>query len=254
MKKKVNKVFVKLLIIYALLPNNLNAEATRLLKMGVAQFPPYAYKTDTGEIKGLEVEILRTCFTDSPYQIDYVHLPYGRLPIELANKTIDGHITTLPTAHSEFYYSQVVAPEYHAVAISLTENKIELNSVSDLSNKSIIAHQRATQYYGQQYAAIAKKNGLKYRELADQMQQIKLLYNNLADVIVIGKNIFYFFKNQAIFNTNKAIDIHPILGGKVGYHNVFNSAAARDYFDKCLVEIKKNGRYQELVEKSFFNK
>lgn len=224
-------------------------QAEQVLKVGIAEIPPFTYVNKTGGAKGLEVEILNTCFKTSQYQLEYIKYPYARLPIALANKDIDAHIATAPQKN-ELYYSQVVAPEYRTVAIHLAKNNFKLKNIDDLYGKSIVAHQRASNYYGEKFKQVTIKNGKSYTEYADQQQQVKLLYNNLVDVIIIGEHIFEHIKNNADFQTQQAINISPILGDKKGYHNAFHSKKIRDYFNQCLAKIKTNGVYQQLVKKS----
>ncbi len=97
-------------------------EAKQQLKIGVAQFPPYSYKTPTGSIEGLEVTIVRECFKNSNFQVEFIDYPYGRLTIALKQKEIDGQIVTLKDdSFVDLHYSDIVAPEYQIVAISLTK-------------------------------------------------------------------------------------------------------------------------------------
>jgi polar amino acid transport system substrate-binding protein len=226
------------------------------LKIGFAQIPPYSYQTPEGIIKGLEVNIMRACFLGSEHKLEFSVFPYGRLPISLKNKEIDAQLTTLPTKATEtLYFSDVVAPEYQVVAIHLTRNNLAIKSISDLRGKVIVAHQRAKYFYGNEYAEIANESGEKYSEYAAQMKQLKLLYNDLSDVIIIGINIFNHLKNQASFDKSAPITVSPIFGGKRGYKNAFHSEKTRDSFDKCLKKIKSNGVYQNIITKSLmYNK
>lgn len=222
------------------------------LKIGVAQIPPYSYRTPTGEYKGLEVEIVRTCFKDSSYEIEFVQYPYGRLPFALAQKQIDGQTVTLVNKDTVgIYYSDIVAPEYQAVAISLAKNNLQLNSISDLKGHTIVAHQRAKTYYGAEFKQIALQAGSNYKEYANQLNQIHLLYNDLTDVIVISENIFNHLKRSADFDVTAEIKIATIFGDKRGFNNAFISKKVRDDFNNCLKRIKADGSYQKLVQQEF---
>lgn len=229
----------------------MSKQLDRPLKIGFAQIAPYSYLTPEGDVKGIEVEIVRACFDEESHKVEFSVFPYGRLPIALKNKEIDGQLTTLPTKKtSNLFYSGVVAPEYQVVAIHLARNNLNIESIADLRGKVIVAHQRAKFFYGDEYADIANKSGKNYSEYAVQMKQLKLLYNNLADVIIIGKNIFNHLKREASFDTSEPITISPIFGEKRGYRNAFHSAEVRDSFNNCLTEIKKNGVYRNIIAKA----
>jgi len=142
----------------------------------------------------------------------------------------------------------VVVPEYQTVAISLAKNKLKLSAISDLKNHTIVAHQRAKNYYGAEFFDLVTKSGNNYHEYANQLNQVRLLYNDLAEVIVIGNNIFNHFKTRANFDTSAAIEVHKIFGEKRGYNNAFTSEKVRDEFNTCLETLKSNGHYQKLIQ------
>lgn len=241
-----------LLVIYLFTLPYAIADKQEHLKIGVAQIPPYSYRTPSGEFKGLEVEIVRTCFKGSPYQVEFVQYPYGRLPFALAKRQIDGQTVTLVNKETVgIYYSDIVAPEYQAVAISLAKNKLQLNSITDLKGHTIVAHQRAKTYYGAEFEQIAIQAGSAYKEYANQLNQIHLLYSDLTDVIVISENIFNHLKRRADFDISAAIKIDAIFGDKRGFNNAFTSKEVRDKFNRCLKQIKADGRYRKLVQQAF---
>ena len=180
------KFFIFILIVIAMPFYSVANSHQQSLKIGIAQFPPYSYKTPSGEIKGLEVEIVRSCFKNSDYQVEFFLYPYGRLPIALAQKEIDGQIVSMANEESnDIFFSDIVAPEYQTVAISLAKNKLKLNTISDLKNHTIVGHQRAKEYYGKDFFDITTKARSNYKEYANQMNQVHLLYNDLTDIIVI---------------------------------------------------------------------
>ena len=228
----------------------------RKLKVGMAQFPPFSYLDNQGNPQGLEVEIIRHCFQNTDTQVEFLHYPFGRLPIALKSQAIDAQIVTLPDSmeknanYQHLYFSDIVAPEYQVVAISLAKNNFNIKSINDLQGKTIVAHQRANQYYGQSFQQLAKQAGSNYKEFANQMNQIHLLYNDMTQVIIIGKNIFEHLRKQADFDTSAAINVAHIFGDKRGFHNAFYSEKARDVFNQCLAKIKENGVYKQLVKQA----
>lgn len=224
------------------------AQAEQPLKIGVAQFPPFAYQTSSGEYKGLEVDIIRACFDDSPFQYEFVQYPYGRLPIAFEAGDIDIRIVAIQTrVDADTFYSDIVALIYQSVAISLREKKLHIKSISDLAGKSVVAHQLARTYYGDEFEAIATSKAKIYKEVANQLNQLRLLYQGRVDSIVIGLNIFHFFKRKAPFDTSAPIEIAKIFGERQGYRHVFKDIAVRDYFNRCLSLLKQTGQYRQLI-------
>ena len=78
------------------------------------------------------------------------------------------------------------------------------------------------------------------------------MYSGRADAIVSDINIFKYYRNQLKdFDTSAKIVLHEIFKG-VGYKVLFNDAAIRDEFNAGLSELKKSGRYDEII-KSYVN-
>ena len=222
------------------------------ISVGVAHFPPYSID-DPNYITGAEVDIVRESLKIMGYEVKFVSYPYGRLPIAFSTKQVDSTIVTLKNfPEINVYYSDIVLPEYQTVAVHLKKNNFDVNSITDLQTKSIIAHQRAHLFYGDEYKSIADKNkdsGL-YQETARQNSQVEMMFMERIDVIVLAHEIFLYFKEQAKYEAkNKEYQVSKIFGDKFGFYNAFWDKAVRDDFNKGLDKIKANGTYQAILER-----
>ncbi|WP_284296686.1 substrate-binding periplasmic protein [Thalassotalea loyana] len=228
----------------------------KTISVGVAHFPPYSID-DLDEITGAEVDIVKESLAIMGYQVNFVSYPYGRLPIAFSTREVDCTIVTQKNfSEISVYYSDIVLPEYQTVAVHLKKNNFDINSINDLKAKSIIAHQRAHLFYGEEYKSIADKNkdtGL-YQETARQETQVRMMFLGRIDVIVLAHEIFLYFQERADYQQkNRDYQVSKIFGDKFGFYNAFWDQAVRDDFNVGLEKIKVNGTYQAILERHLKN-
>ncbi|GEA12978.1 transporter substrate-binding domain-containing protein [Alteromonas sp. KUL49] len=224
----------------------------RVVTIGVAHFPPYSF-AEEGNIAGVEVEIIRESLSAMGYWPEFVGFPYGRLPIAFTNKQVDASIVTMKSYDGlEVFYSDIVLPEYQTVAIQINNREGMISGISDLKGKSILAHQRANQFYGVEFSNIAEENAKneKYHEIADQQRQVEMLFRNRVEVIVLAYEIFLYYKEISEFrDTDIEYNVSRIFGNKFGFHNVFWDETVRNDFEEGLKHIKENGTYEHILRK-----
>ena len=213
------------------------------LAVGLA-IPPY----NIPETKsGIELDIVREALKDKGYTIKPKYVPFARVKRELKDKTVDGALTINPDSGIEAFYSdEHIACEN--VVISLKENEFNIKDVNGLKGKSVLAFQDATLYLGKDFASMAKKNN-EYREIPKQQLQINLLYSNRVDTIVLDKNIFYYHRQRNdMVNTSQPIDTWHIFP-PTPFTVAFVDEEVRNDFNEGLKQLRKTGRYDEIVKK-----
>jgi len=130
----------------------------------------------------------------------------------------------------------------------LAEDNLFINSVADLANKRVIAFQTAKQFLGKQFSA-AVLAAQEYREMADQMKQIEMLYVKRTQALVLDISIFkHFLKNHKADKYKKNYVVHHLFPKKV-YSAGFKSEVIRDQFNRGLKTIQENGKYQQILDK-----
>ena len=200
---------------------------------------------------GLQIEIIQAAFETENIATHFTHLPLGRNITGYQQWHVDG-IATLPVNYQYpgLYMSQPYI-EYENVAVSLSDKNIDINSVEDLSGKSVIAFQNARKFLPKSYESVVAYS-LDYREIADQQQQIAMLFAGRTEVIILDINIFlYFVKTQTDGVYSKLFDIHHIFDKRY-YAAGFKSKALADSFDRGIELIKDNGTYQYLLDKYLY--
>ncbi len=197
---------------------------------------------------GLQLDLVREAFISVNQQVNFTHLPLGRSISGFKRFNADG-ITTLPAdyQHPSIFVSKPYI-KYQNVAVSLTDSEVRVDSVKGLSGKSIVAFQNAKKFLGDDYNASVSLS-TDYREIADQNQQIEMLFSRRTEVIILDVNIFkHFVKTHVGGRYNQHFIIHQIFDERE-YSAGFNSAQHRDLFDQGVALIKEQGVYQLVLDR-----
>ena len=213
------------------------------LAVGLA-LPPYNIEeTDSG----LELDIVREALGVEGYTVKTKFVPFARVKRELMAKKVDGALTITPASGIVTFYSDehIVCEN---VVVSLKSQSFDIKKTEDLAGKRVVAFQDATRYLGDTFERMAKDNP-DYREIADQMLQINLLFSGRSDAIVLDKNIFnYHRKHNDRVDTTQPVNIWHIFDPSP-FRVAFTDKAVRDDFNEGLRRLRESGRYQEIMEK-----
>ncbi|MFC3149923.1 substrate-binding periplasmic protein [Litoribrevibacter euphylliae] len=214
------------------------------LAVGLA-LPPYVIADNDS---GMELDIVREALRLSGHTSEPVYLPFGRVPKSVEEGASDAALTvTESSGLNNVHYSDSHIT-YQNVAVSLAVNKFPINSVADLSSRSVIAFQDATKYLGGQFANMASSNK-RYSEKAKQSKQITMLFAERVESVVMDINIFKYFRAaEQKVKTDSDVTIHEIFEPshyKVG----FRRQQHRDDFNKGLKQLKESGQYEAILKK-----
>ena len=206
---------------------------------------PFANERDG---KGIEIEIIRAALAASGHTLKISFVPQARVPVAWAAREVDAAATVTPdsginAAYSEVYiqYEDVVVAERGRFRPGLT--------VAELGGLRVVGFQNAARYLGPGFAAMARNNK-HYREQADQMSQVRMLFGGQADVIVTERTIFQYQLSQLATSHFRErafpVDIFHLFD-KIPYRIAFRDSAVRDDFNKGLAAIKKSGQLANIT-------
>jgi len=227
---------------------NIHAEN---LTIALGNFEPLFSEQDK---PALFKDLIDGVYTYLPHiKVNYRYMfSNARLVKELNAKTIDGAANIFSQKEIQGCLTQPVFA-YSDVAISLKSKYYTINSVSDLKEKSVVSYQRAILLLGSEYkqAVLRSKH---YKEVAQPLEQAKLLSNGMVDVSIGDKYIFLHSlkndsKNNLKPNDFEIHDIFPPVASSIG----FNEQKHCDEFDQALFKYKNSGKYQ-MVYKNYLNK
>ena len=133
----------------------------------------------------------------------------------------------------------------------MKKNNLEINKIADLTGKSIVAYQGATDLLGEEYKNITLSSGTKYKENANQETTTAMLIKGRVDVRVGDIFIFLHAINSPANKgkvTIKDFTVHRI------WPDVFSCIAfkdkkIRDEADKAIETIKANGTFDAVYKK-----
>jgi polar amino acid transport system substrate-binding protein len=125
--------------------------------------------------------------------------------------------------------------------------------ISFLSDKSVVAFQKAHQFLGAEFGEIAGHNA-NYEEITQQHLQVNLLFVREVDFIVMDRSVFGYFWKKAVEQEYpgderflQEVQVHELFSKSI-YHYLFLEKAVRDQFDLGLKKIREQGVYDQLVK------
>ncbi len=250
MKKIIGLVIT--IIIFFLIISSQPCFADQILKIAFGDaLPPWVIpETDTGII----VDIIKETLDPAGYIIKPVYVPYARRLISYKYGDLDAVCDINPKIMTDSKlegYLSVIAYDYENIGVSLKKKGYSFSRISDLVNYSVISWQGAKAAIGGEYADMADKNK-KYRELANQKLQIRLLYAGREDVIQLDRQIFRYFRKKVSeegkIDTSQPVDIFPLFGkNECGF--LFRNKNTQAVFDKNFGILKESGRYEKIFER-----
>ncbi|NVK24038.1 MAG: transporter substrate-binding domain-containing protein [Gammaproteobacteria bacterium] len=204
--------------------------------------PPYIIQSDDG-VSGFEVEFVERVLEQIGHRSKFVLVPFARSMKMMNEPNVDAVMTASTRTFSDL--SKLSAPyvTYQNVAVSLSENNLNIQSVDDLSNHTVASFQTATKVLGPQFAAAVDKSPY-YFEISTQQRQIELLLQGKVDVLVLDVHIFKYFNRFA----NLKVNIHPIFP-KSEYRLAVKDPALISKFDNQAKKFKSTRQYSQLLKK-----
>lgn len=232
-----------ILIIALLLSGHLSAQP---LKVGVSfAIPPYVIQEQG---RGIELDLLRAAFDGSEYRLDFQYLPLERTFRMLADGKLDAIINVKPGMLDTAFLSRPVIRFRNQV---FTLPPFTLMSLDALATMRVTAFQRATRVLGPDFAAMAARNP-RYEEVAKQQTQVRQLLLGRVDAVIMEERVFHYFLDRlqpqpagAPHATRAQILTHSLFAPTL-YHFAFRSAAVRDHFDRALLAMRADGRYEQI--------
>ncbi len=213
--------------------------------------PPYVI---TSQNRGAELDIVREAMALEGYEIIPFYVSNKRRNTEFLDGVTDGAITVSSLEELDGFYSKTYIT-YQNVAISLADNRLAINRLSDLKGMRVVAFQTASKVLGKDFARLIPTFEF-YQEVAKQREQITRLYAGDVDLVIGDKNILAWFAKNARFrtglDTTQPIAIHQVFlpGHK---YAVFRKQELTLAFDRGIEILKETGRYDQILAEYGFH-
>ena len=211
--------------------------------------PPFVFGHDG---RGLEIDIMRAALAFKGHTLKIVHVSNRRLQIGIKSMGLDGVATVRETADGTHYSDNFITFENYA--ITRKESGIEIRSVADLraEGRTVVAWQNAYRDLGPECEAlfdptsIDPPNRVMYTELPSQRSQNVMFWMGRADVIIVDKTIFLFYKRELgkEMDTSSEPVFHEIFPKRTHFQAAFKERKIRDDFNDGLRYLRSSGAYQ----------
>ncbi len=210
--------------------------------------PPYVIPSGN---TGFELDLISAVFKEMGHTIVPIYVPYGRSYEMLSHNMVDLTLTINERSGIDEKYLSKVYVVYQNVAISLKKNHVKLDTLTDLSELTIVAFQKATVVLGKEFADVVQSSPL-YIELPNQARQVEMLLMGNADVVVMDVNIFnHLLQNFVGINAAPEVEVHSLFPSSP-YRAGFKDEALKIQFDVRLTEYRQTKAYIDLLKKYGF--
>jgi len=215
--------------------------------------PPFIIeKSDNG----MQLDIIRAAFAKVDHTVNFIYIPINRHFGIYDKWNIDG-VITLPEFESRGdMFLSVPYINYQNIIVTLVDSQLNINDFSDLTPIKVAAFQNASKYLQVEFTtAVASSNS--YVEVADQYNQLAMLYAKRVDAIVLDINIFKHLLAEKLSQSSSNKVANKKYKQKVNFHSIFThinyvagfkSKKIRDKFNKGIKEIKADGSYQKIID------
>lgn len=209
--------------------------------------PPFVFGRDG---KGLEIDIFREALAESGHHLKVLHFNNDALVEAVAKGRVDA-VATARTNDPELCRVERFV-RFDNVAVSLESQQLAIHGIEDLAGHRVVAWQGAYQDLGESFYGMfapESSNGAgRYLEHHSQEAQVKMFWMNRADVLIIDKVIFEWYRSQLSpdFESRRPVQFHWIFSSPTYFPALFKDNALCDQFRDGLEKLKASGRYEEL--------
>jgi len=218
--------------------------SARDIKIAVGySLPPYVIEKEN---RGIELDIVRESLRLQGINVIPLYVPAARIRYSIENGSSEAAMTVNEDSGIHAFYSN---PHifYQNVVVSIKSRNLKLTSVESLADYSVVAWQDAKLYLGEPYKKSVERCK-NYAEMADQLGQVAMIMAGRTDLLVIDRHIFqYFAQSKQLPVAAVPTTIHELFPVSE-YKVCFRDKDVRDAFNRGLAQLKKSGRYDEIIE------
>jgi polar amino acid transport system substrate-binding protein len=246
-------IFVVITIGFIMTVMAQNRSKKLVIAFGVDK-PPFVFDQ---EQRGLEIDIVREALKYKGHTFSVKHMPNNRLQVALLEmKNIDGVATVRKKDDGTYYSDNFIT--FENFAITKKKSGLVINTIADLKGLHIVAWQKAYRDFGPEFEKLFSPDppynspyfGKQYLEIPSQRNQNIMFWQGRADVIIVDKTIFEYYRKELSkeFNTSEEVVYHQIFPELTHYQVAFRDPKIRDDFNEGLTYLRDKGIYQKLVD------
>ncbi|MBP7462300.1 MAG: transporter substrate-binding domain-containing protein [Candidatus Delongbacteria bacterium] len=229
---------------------SLSLTADRLVIAISNDIPPYVTDQSKG---GIEIDIIKEALIHKGHTFNTIQCSYKELATAVKDKRADAAAGVRQMDDSTFYSDYFI--QFKNVAVTKKKNKIKLDKITDLKDKSIITWQNAHRDLGPEFESLFSPSVEapyieKYKELPVQADQVDMFWKDQAEVIIIDEIIFKWFskKLSGLKKPDQEVVYHYLFPEITEFQLNFKDSRIRDDFNKGLKYIRDEGIYKEIID------
>ncbi len=223
-------------------------------------YPPYQYMDESGQIRGLDIELLKAVAAAAKCHVSFQHLPWKRGLALLSKGLIDvGSGASKTKKRSKYaYFSVPYRDEAMSIYIQREPNKpLQFTNLTQLANSSANIGIVIGYTYGNEFSKLRTAKAFKGRlsEVLSDSINIHKLAANRIDAILIEQFGGAQLIDQ-VAEVNARIQRHPlkIVTGEIHFLFSKKSVSKKQLgqFNQALQDIKESGQYQEILKRYLY--
>ncbi|MCA1931879.1 ABC transporter substrate-binding protein [Rheinheimera sp.] len=206
--------------------------------------PPYIILDDSS---GYELDLLKLLIKKMGYDAVFLHVPNARIKNLMLEGKADVATLQKPDPELPLYYSEPYI-RYQNVAATLSSKSIRLTHMDQLKPYSVVAFHNARSLLGPDYKLLTDQI-LNYQEVANQSQQLQMLLLERCDLVVMDRNIFYYYAKMA-GHSMQPFDFASLFSPSL-YSAAFKNERLKQKFNQALAEVQQEPIFTQLQLKYF---
>lgn len=215
-----------------------------------AEFPPFEYVNNDGEVDGFDVALIYAIGEKIGYDIEFINMEFKSLVASVQTGNLDASIAGMTVTEERKESVDFTDPYYEAVQYIVVKKDSKVKSLNDLNGKKVAVQEGTTGDIlvtpGDDNEVITdtKTTVKRFKKGADAILELK---NGGVDAVVIDANPAKRFveANEDVltcFADNSSTEQYAIAVCK-------DSPEVLELLNQGLAEIKEDGTYDELIDK-----
>jgi polar amino acid transport system substrate-binding protein len=218
------------------------------VSIGFRPTAPYVLQRPDGSLDGLEYELVMAAGRQGGLALKAELAPFGRLPEDFRRGVFGAVVPASPAMGLPGCLSDTVLL-YRNMVFTLARRGLTVAGIPDLGGLDIMAFQNAQVVLGPAMMAIRQTNP-NYREVANQMLQVRGLFSGRTDAVIAERRIFHHFmrSSEAGVDTGAPVSEHDIFP-PTAYGVAFQTPEHCTAFNRGLELLKRSGGYDAILNR-----
>lgn len=220
----------------------------KVLKVGTnAEFPPFEYVGDDGEVDGFDIALIKAIGEKMGYTVEVENMEFASLVASIGTK-IDVSIAGMTVTDERKETVDFSDSYYTAVQYVIVPEGSDIKSAADLEGKTIGVQLGTTGDF-----IVEEIEGATASQYNKAVDAVNDLLNERVDAVIIDKNPALVFESE--YDGIVALDGAQFEFEPEEYAIALpkGDTELADAINKALAELKEDGTYDKLVAKYIEN-